>query len=227
MQKEEITNILKGREIIYAVFSGLYLFVPDKKQLETFNNIISSLKEIAQNSENKEILESINKLEHTVVSYFKADNTKKENILDEIHKTYTRLFCLGNALPLSESVFISPEHITKQVPEDKVIQLYMQCNFNMNHTSNEPQDHLSYELMFMSYLSKGTYLQLNNNKIAEASTLVKLQRYFINNHLLNWVPVFSSMMGSYNEKYDYYKPLTIFLEGYLKEDEKYLETLEF
>lgn len=227
MQKDEIISTLKGREVIYALCSDIYLFIPEEKYIETLNAVINSFMEITENSENDNVAENLKKLEQTIKSYLNADKINKQSILEELHKTYTRLFCLGNAVPLSESVFISPEHLTKQVSEDKVINLYMQCKFDMHHTANEPKDHLSYELMFMSYLSKGTYNHIINDNIMEASKLVNLQKYFLNNHLLNWISLFRAVLEKYNEKIDFYKPITIFLENYLQADKEYLETLEF
>lgn len=227
MQKNEIIEILKGREVIYAVCSDIYLFIPEEKYINALYTVIKSFKDITVNNENKVMVENLKKLEQTVEDYYNADKIYKQNILEEIHKAYTRLFCLGNAVPLSESVFVSPEHLTKQVSEDKVINLYMQCQFDMHHTANEPKDHLSYELMFMSYLSKGTYNHIINDNIMEASKLVNLQKYFLNNHLLNWISLFRAVLEKYNEKIDFYKPITIFLENYLQADKEYLETLEF
>ena len=227
MQKNEIIEILKGREVIYAVCSDIYLFIPEEKYINALYTVIKSFKDITVNNENKVMVENLKKLEQTVEDYYNADKINKQSILEELHKTYTRLFCLGNAVPLSESVFISPEHLTKQVSEDKVINLYMQCKFDMHHTANEPKDHLSYELMFMSYLSKGTYNHIINDNIMEASKLVNLQKYFLNNHLLNWISLFRAVLEKYNEKIDFYKPITIFLENYLQADKEYLETLEF
>lgn len=227
MQKDEIISTLKGREVIYAVCSDIYLFIPEEKYINALYTVIKSFKDITVNNENKVMVENLKKLEQTVEDYYNADKINKQSILEELHKTYTRLFCLGNAVPLSESVFISPEHLTKQVSEDKVINLYMQCQFDMHHTANEPKDHLSYELMFMSYLSKGTYYHLINNNFTEASKLINLQKYFLNNHLLNWISLFRAVLEKYNEKIDFYKPITIFLENYLQADKEYLETLEF
>ena len=227
MQKNEIIEILKGREVIYAVCSDIYLFIPEEKYINALYTVIKSFKDITVNNENKVMVENLKKLEQTVEDYYNADKINKQSILEELHKTYTRLFCLGNAVPLSESVFISPEHLTKQVSEDKVINLYMQCKFDMHHTANEPKDHLSYELMFMSYLSKGTYNHIINDNIMEASKLVNLQKYFLNNHLLNWISLFRAVLEKYNEKIDFYKPIIIFLENYLQADKEYLETLEF
>ena len=97
----------------------------------------------------------------------------------------------------------------------------------MKHTSNEPQDHLSYELMFMSYLSKGISKHIANNNMLEVSKLTALQKEFLSNHILNWIDEMSMMTKKISESHEFYYPLTVVLKSYLKADKEYLETLEF
>ena len=223
MHQEEIISSMQGREVIYAFFSDIYLFLADDKHVMLLKEILPALKEICQGS--SEVKESIELLENYTDKYIKAEN--KQELLDNLNMSYTRLYCLGNGVPLSESVYVSPIHLTRQETEIEAGRIYKLCSFDMKHNANEPKDHLSYELMFMSYLSKGISKHLAVNNIQEASKLTALQKEFLNNHILNWIDEMSMLTKKISESYEFYYPLTVVLQSYLKADKEYLETLEF
>lgn len=223
MQQEEIISSMQGREVIYAFFSDIFLFLADDKHVMLLKEILPALKEICQGS--SEVKESIELLENYTDKYIKAEN--KQELLDNLNMSYTRLYCLGNGVPLSESVYVSPIHLTRQESEIEAGRIYKLCSFDMKHNANEPKDHLSYELMFMSYLSKGISKHLAVNNMQEASKLTALQKEFLNNHILNWIDEMCMMTSKISESYEFYYPLTVVLQSYLKADNEYLETLEF
>ena len=223
MHQEEIISSMQGREVIYAFFSDIFLFLADDKHIMLLKEILPALKEICQG--NSEVKESIELLENYTDKYIKAEN--KQELLDNLNLSYTRLYCLGNGVPLSESVYVSPIHLTRQETEIEAGKIYRLCNFDMKHKANEPQDHLSYELMFMSYLSKGISKHLSANNIQEASKLTALQKEFLSNHILNWIEEMCMMTKKIAESHEFYYPLTEILKSYLKADKEYLETLEF
>lgn len=214
---------MQGREVIYAFFSDIFLFLADDKHVMLLKEILPALKEICQGS--SEVKESIELLENYTDKYIKAEN--KQELLDNLNMSYTRLYCLGNGVALSESVYVSPIHLTRQETEIEAGRIYKLCSFDMKHNANEPKDHLSYELMFMSYLSKGISKHLAVNNIQEASKLTALQKEFLNNHILNWIDEMSMLTKKISESYEFYYPLTVVLQSYLKADKEYLETLEF
>ena len=152
---DEMISIMQGREVIYASMSELFLNLIEEKHLKMLEDLMPMYKEMAENSDNKDIRYGVEHLIDFIKVYQESDKSHKKTLIDNLNREYSRLFCLGNAAAISESVYISPLHLTMQESEVEVSSIYKQCNFDMKHTSNEPQDHLSYELMFMSYISKG------------------------------------------------------------------------
>lgn len=223
MHQEEIISSMQGREVIYAFFSDIYLFLAEDKHVMLLKEILPALKEICQGS--SEVEKSIELLDNYTDKYIKAEN--KQELLDNLNMSYTRLYCLGNGVPLSESVYVSPIHLTRQESEIEAGRIYKLCSFDMKHNANEPKDHLSYELMFMSYLSKGISKHLAVNNVQEASKLTALQKEFLSNHILNWIDEMSMLTKKISESHEFYYPLTVVLQSYLKADNEYLETLEF
>ncbi len=224
MHQKEIISSMHGREVIYAFFSDIFLYLADDKHIMLFKEILPALKEICSGGES-EVHNSFALLEKYIYNYIYAEN--KQELLDSLNLSYTRLYCLGNGVPLSESVYVSPIHLTRQETEIEAGKIYRLCNFDMKHNANEPQDHLSYELMFMSYLSKGISKHLSANNIQEASKLTALQKEFLSNHILNWIEEMCMMTKKIAESHEFYYPLTELLKSYLKADKEYLETLKF
>lgn len=224
MHQKEIISSMQGREVIYAFFSDIFLFLADNKHILLLKEILPALKEICSGSE-LELHKSIDLLEQYTYKYINEEN--KQELLDNLNLSYTRLYCLGNGVPLSESVYVSPIHLTRQESEIEAGRIYNLCSFDMKHNANEPKDHLSYELMFMSYLSKGISKHLADNNMQEASKLTALQKEFLNNHILNWIDEMCMMTMKISESHEFYYPLTVLLKSYLKADKEYLETLEF
>ncbi len=78
----------------------------------------------------------------------------------------------------------------------------------------------------MSYLSKGTYQNIEKGNKKQAESLINLQKSFIKDHLLNWIDMFSSTIKKYKEGDRLYYPLSCLLLGYIEEDSAFIETLE-
>lgn len=222
---DEIISIMQGREVTYAAMSELFLFLMEVKHIKMLEDLMPMYEEMAENTDNQHIKYGVTHLSEVIKEYRTSDDTEKKNLLNDYSREYSRLFCLGNAAAISESVYVSPLHLTMQEQELEVSNLYKMCNFDMKHTANEPQDHLSYELMFMSYLSKGTYQNIEKDNIVQAESLVNLQKSFIKDHLLNWLGYFSSSIKKYKEGDRFYYPLSCLLLGFIEEDSAFLETL--
>lgn len=222
---DEIISIMQGREVTYAAMSDLFLSLIEVKHIKMLENLMPMYEEMAENTDNQHIKYGVSRLSEVVKEYKNSDDTARNNLLMDYSREYSRLFCLGNAVAISESVYVSPLHLTMQEQEMEVSNLYKACNFDMKHTANEPQDHLSYELMFMSFLSKGTYQNIEKVNTAQADSLINLQKSFIKNHLLNWLGYFLSSVKKYKEGDRLYYPLSCLLLGFIEEDSAFLETL--
>ena len=222
---DEIISIMQGREVTYAAMSDLFLSLIETKQIQMLIDLMPMYEEMAENTDNQHIKYGVSHLLEAVNEYKNSDDTARKNLLVDYSREYSRLFCLGNAAAISESVYVSPLHLTMQEQELEVSKLYKACNFDMKHTTNEPQDHLSYELMFMSYLSKGTYQNMEKGDNTQAESLINLQKSFIKDHLLNWLGYFLSSVKKYKEGDRLYYPLSCLLLGFIEEDSAFLETL--
>ncbi len=214
--KIENIDMHKGREVIYAVLSNIFFNMPSD---ELFANVeaVFSLFELDDNAD-KMMADSLK----AVQDFIKSRNTlkveEKKQFDNKVLHDYTRLFCLSDSVPVAESIYLSPSHLTMQEETGKVYYIYKSCNFDMKHTSNEPHDHISYELMFMSYLSKGIAQNIEKGDKKQVNSLLHLQKMFLEEHLLKWVEMFSKSVIGFVESVSFYAPACYFMMGFLKYD---------
>ena len=214
--KIENIDMHKGREVIYAVLSNIFLNMPSD---ELFANVeaVFSLFELDDNAD-KMMADSLK----AVQDFIKSRNTlkveEKKQFDDKVLHDYTRIFCLSDSVPVAESIYLSPSHLTMQEETGKVYYIYKSCNFDMKHTSNEPHDHISYELMFMTYLSKGIAQNIEKGDKKQVNSLLHLQKMFLEEHLLKWVEMFSKSVIGFVESVSFYAPACYFMMGFLKYD---------
>ena len=148
--------------------------VGELTHIELLSNTLPYIKNMAEDSENKLLQSCVLGLDKFILLYNSSNN--KESLIEDLNMSYTRLYCLGNGVSISESVYLSPEHLVNQDMEAE--SLYKRDGFQMNHSSNEPLDHFSYELKYISYLSKQLYISYKTNLLDKQSELINKQQDF-------------------------------------------------
>lgn len=223
MDSIEKINIQKGREVVYAILSDIFLFPPNKEIFDKAHALIKFLDNSDEN-ENNMLTDGLVKLKEFI-------NTKdisleeRQSIERNTALAYTTLYCLGSAVPISESVYVSPVHLEMQENEIKVSYIYKANHFSMNHTSNEPSDHISYELMFMSFLSKNLAAAIQNNDYDKVNHIIKVQLDFLDQHLINFATLFTKQTIYTQVDLRFYGPVSYILLGFIKADYEYLKSI--
>ena len=191
---------------IYETF--LTTLTSESKRVILIDNEVykKDLKLIVDSATNIASLDKNNKL-YDVVEYF--DSILETFDFSKLDKTLEML------LSINIVEIISGE-------DEEIYNIYSSCNFQMESSSNEPLDHISYELMFLSYLSKGVAINYEKNKEL-AEQFLKIQKEFLENHLLQWVDKLIEKTLEFSESYLFYLPVTYFIVGFIKEDYEYLK----
>lgn len=206
-------HILEGREVIYSVLSKIFLDVPNKNMYEMITKVFPLMKDFVSNEYAQNIMNQLNDY---------ISNSLTDEFLLNWQRDYTRLFCLTDSVPVSESYYTSIEKLVMQESREQVLALYRKYKFNMNHTSNEPEDHISYELMFVSFLSKQAKLANDENILKE---LMNIQMQFIHEHLLILLTALTDKMKIYEQGKRFYYPLALFMIEFIKADYDYISEL--
>ena len=86
-----------------------------------------------------------------------------------------------------ESVFTSEEHLMMQAARDDVVRRFLADGFKVNPDLHEPEDHLSFELEYVSHMCRKAREALAASDLPALAANVRRQVEFIDAHLLNWV----------------------------------------
>ena len=124
--------------------------------------------------------------------YFKFSNNDRRS---QLACEYARVFLAAGiygaknwaAVPY-ESVFTTEEHAMMGESRADVLVIFSRDGFKVDPGLHEPEDHLSFELEYLSHMSAAAAELLAQGRMGELRINVKRQATFINKHLLNWLP---------------------------------------
>ncbi|MEG2211335.1 MAG: molecular chaperone TorD family protein [Raoultibacter sp.] len=146
----------------------------------------------------------------------------------ELAVDFARLFIIREASTRDaaypfESVYTSRLHIMMDEARDDIISVYRAAGLVKSKVWKEGEDHISLALEFMQILTNRIVEGLEENNEAVVDNLLEKQQEFLQNHLLNWVPLFVVSMET-NSHTDFYRGLALFTKGFLEDDYNFLET---
>jgi len=171
---EQMKQEIENRIAIYALISRLMLVEVDEaflKQIESDENILALLPNYRDWSKRKEL--SVAKL-----------------INEEYNADFTNLF-LMNLIPY-ESFYLSEEQMIESGQANPVVELYDALDFRVELEKARvvSADHIGVELEFMYMLCKALQKALDANDKDGICELLLIQRGFLKDHLLEWMPLF-------------------------------------
>ncbi|QAR32671.1 hypothetical protein EP073_04380 [Geovibrio thiophilus] len=179
----EYTDISINRSNMFSFLARLY-------KVEADESLIKSIIELPEMEEGTaEFIEGIKAMKSCLTG-------SRTDIVTELAVDYACVF-LGagkaetelSAYPY-QSVYTSPKKLLMQDARDKVLAVYRKFGLDRSERYNEPEDHIFFELEFMSELCKRLYESEIKKEHAESLSLLKAQKAFITEHLLKWVPAF-------------------------------------
>jgi TorA maturation chaperone TorD len=151
---------------------------------------------------------------------------KEDMILRGLARDYAALF-LGVGLatvPLCESVYQSYSRLLFQDSYFQVRERYQDIGLAKNGDYPEPDDHLSVELAYMANLCQLSIDSIERKK-GEYPYYHRLQKDFLEKHLMIWVPEFSKTLIETSNS-TFYSAMTYLLRGYIKADWEFMNSCD-
>ncbi len=200
----------QARINMYAFISRLLVEEVDKKLLENIKN-------------NKDLIELFPHTKQWETFYQKST---KEIIEEDLNVDYTTIFIL-NVYPY-ESVFMNDEGHINPTPTNPTLQFYLENGYevDLNKTRVLSPDHLALELEFMITLIQEQLKSYSINKIEEEKKYLDLQKKFMENHLLQWAPIYLMTARDMAETPFYYDVCQLSLDFIMSDYEYILEQSE-
>ncbi len=210
----------EGREVIYSCLSRLFMEPPSGTACDMLKTLISGMADMAGGS--AETAEGLEGIKRVMEERDKTSGEKRKEYDLDLLRCYTRIFCLTDSVPTSESYYTSVDKLVMQESRDDALRLYKNAGFSMDIDSNEPEDHIGCELMFMSYLSKAAKKAAASGDFRRLADVLEFQKNFIDGHLLNWLDKFVGRVSSYECAGSLYGSIGKLTLGYIKEDRAFL-----
>ncbi len=162
------------------LLSNMYLCKPSKTSIENWKGMLAEDTSIFLD----DLRKAINEIDI---------GSRKE--LEELLWEYTRLFIGPYKLPCPpwESVYTSPKKLMMQEAADQVLAIYGEAGLVVS-TSDVLPDHIGVELNFLAVLLQETHLETE-----QKDHYLDMSERFLVEHLLRWVPEFTSDMENATE----------------------------
>ena len=124
--------------------------------------------------------------------YFKFSQGDRET---QLACEYARIFLAAGIYGMDkqvacpyESIFTSEDHNVMGASRDSVRRIFREDGFLVNPGLHEPEDHLSFELEYLSTMNERALQLMDEGDTKGLQKNLSRQATFINQHLLNWVP---------------------------------------
>ena len=202
----ELKKLISNRGSTYGFLARIYRVEVEQELLEQMDRMSLPVEvDLPEISEGYRMLKGF--LEHLTGS-----------TLTDLAVDYAGIFLgaggMENRTYPYESLYTSPDRLVMQDARDQVLKLYREEGLDRAEEFNEPEDHIAFELEFMSYLCQKTTKALKDGDKSEALGCLKKQKGFLEEHLLPWVPPFCNDVQRLAQG-DFYKAVAKITVGYL------------
>jgi len=227
MQTLEMQNIFSGRSVAYNVFSRVFIDTSEAEADAFYADTLGLMLEIADSSDNANMQKGASMLRG-----FIGVNGSIEDVLNETReeraKEYTRLFILGKiSVPIYESVYTSPQHLTKQESWEQVKAFYTSNFFRRAQEDRTMEDHIAMELQFVGLMSSRAAAHMEAENFEGAEEAIVAQLDFLKKHLSCWAFQFCDKVASGEKELTtkFYPAFALMLKGFLEDDIAFLSDI--
>lgn len=216
-QGAQLIELMRSRAQTYGLLARLYRVEVDQTLLDEMRAM-----RFPTSTGNAHVDEGYS------LMYRYLKHTWEETLLD-LARDYVRVF-VGHgvnghsaAYPY-ESVHTSEKRLLMQEARAEVLAVYRQNVLKKEATWRDCEDHIAVELEFMQIMCIRTADALEVDDDAAAIELLTTQYAFVQDHLLNWVPMLVADMLHYSET-ELYRGLAELTLGFAQTEEEILRDL--
>ncbi len=218
---ESLSSIHSGREVIYNLFYRAFIDSPREDLYTMVEELLPNMSEF----DGDELKTYINEINNFIRQRANVENDAFKEFDLDTHRFYTRLMCLTDSAPNTESYYTSPEKLAMQDARDKVLKYYADYGLRKDPKYNEHEDFVSNEMRFMSYMANLTAQALEENNDIRARELIQAQLDFLNEHPMRWIPQFAAKINKYKEAERFYGAMSSLMSEFIKIDADFLKEL--
>jgi len=211
------------REMFYLFLSRSFSKEVDRTFLQSLSEVSNSMQASFGDVEESHLSHGMELLKDFCSEIRRAD---EETIIGDLARHYAFLFLgVGSEnVALCESAYRNEGGLLFQSAYFDILEKYREVGLSKREDFSEPEDHLSLELAYLAHLSRQTISSIETGNEARAKKYCQYQLNFVKDHLLSWVPQFAKSLSEISPS-NFYKALAYLLEGYIKIDFEFLDSL--
>ena len=196
-------------------------------------NLYALISRVMMKEVDEELLETIEK-DEVILSFFpnymqweKPKEIDKKSLKEQfLDVDFSNLFVL-HLIPY-ESFYMREDQMLETGGDNPVVQIYNDYDFRvqLDKARAVSPDHIGIELEFMYMLADSEYKALESEDYEAAAEIARIERDFLKNHLLEWVPMFLQNVKAEAGTPFYYDAASLTLEFILNDYDYLCELLE-
>lgn len=214
----DLKALLYMRSQIYFLLSRAFEKEVDRLFLNQLRDYMTTLKEIALNSDDETFIKGAQRLENFIKS---IDHESIDKQIEELACNFALLF-LNVATSVLEtehvhpfgSVYLSESELLYQKETEDVLKYYIQNKVALKKDFKEPEDHIAVELSFIALITNHAIKVLESNNITLAKDKINITKNFMEKHLLPWVhKLCTDLKNTAND--DFYRSIADITLGFI------------
>ena len=214
----DISQLLETRANFYDFLCRMYLEEPDRELAEDIVNGRFDFEQLTALDINAELSEGFR-----ILKAFTGRNKGRDSaaLHEDLKDEFTLLFIGPHRLPIEpyEAWWVSGRRLGE--PLVRVKEAYQKAGVVKSKEYPEPEDYIGLELKLMQYLAAET---LKAETREDRNEYLKLQREFMDDHLLKWVPAFCDAVYEYKLS-AFFKGIAKITKGFIILDDAALDDL--
>lgn len=214
---EELIALLEQRQSTYGMLSRLYYGEVDQDLLDEMHGMLFPVSVGDKDAD----------MGYWLIATYLSNIWS--GTLTELSIDFARCFLSNGGKAFSsaypyESVYTSERRLLMQDARMEVLALYRAAGFDKTEDWHEGEDHIALELEFEKNLCERSIEALRAGDERSAYANLTTQMNFLENHLLNWIPMLAEDVHALAQT-DFYHGLAFLTEGFLKNDDLFLKSL--
>ena len=216
---EEIERISLVRGSIYSFLSRAFKTEIDADFLNDIVAAGPTIKLLTESQERGDLIEGSKRLGQFIQKVAALSDDGKQDLMTELRVEFTNLFIgVGDhAVHLVESAYLGERNSKYEKPAQDVQAAYQSVAFKKDAEFCEPEDHFVLEFEFMARMCDWTAQALRNNDVENAIAYLSLQKEFLRDHIVRWVPRLCERLKR-KAKSDFYSSLAYLTNGFIQMD---------
>ncbi len=215
MEIDFLKSLAEIRSKTYWFLSTLYLVKPDAGFL---GDLKLKLSEFSDQSD--ELAELIELIRETLEGDTK---TLSQKLAVEFTRLFRGIKKGYSPPPPYESVYRGEGRVMGETTL-AVMKFYSEAGFGIVEEGEGPQDYIGVELKFMSLLCYREMESWKNERMPEGGRYLELEKRFLDEHILQWVPDFCRRVEA-EAREEFYAAVARLTEEFIRLDSENLEVL--